>query len=236
MYDRLSLLFTFEPQFPLEKPIDLYDPPQWPLEVSESAQAFGLVDFDTYGICKSVSDILLEIRYLSHFVSTQSHDIASPILEDLDIPSKVHSILQRLLQTKPYTDPGSHAACITECCRFTAMIFLLLAFENQYLDPTLLIDFLVHKLQTSLGSILPCSLNGSNKLLAWILSVGGVAALNLPTERDWFVSHLAESAAELNLKSWDEVKSCLEAVIWIDTIDDYPVSRLWEGVLSMSLV
>ncbi|KIM93359.1 hypothetical protein OIDMADRAFT_61697 [Oidiodendron maius Zn] len=227
--------FKFGFQFRSEEPIDLYDPPQWPLEIFEPAQAVSLVDFNTYGICKRVSDILLEIRYLSHF-SAQSHDIASPILEARDIHGKAYSILQRLLQTKSDADPGSHTTCITECCRFAAMIFLLLAFENQYLNQTLLVNFLAHKLRSSLESIISCSLNESNKLLVWSLSVGGIAVLNLPTERDWFVSHLAESAAELNLKSWDEMKSCLEEVIRIDAIDAYPFGQLLEEVISMTLV
>ena len=235
IHHRVLFRFKFGSQFLPEEQIDLYDPPQWPLEIFEPAQAVSLVDFNTYGICKRVSDILLEIRYLSHF-SAQSHDIASPILEARDIHGKAYSILQRLLQTKSDADPGSHTTCITECCRFAAMIFLLLAFENQYLNQTRLVNFLAHKLRNSLESIISCSLNESNKLLVWSLSVGGIAVLNLPTERDWFVSHLAESAAELNLKSWDEMKSCLKEIIWIDAIDSYPFGQLLEEVISMTLV
>jgi hypothetical protein len=188
------------------------------------------LDFEEHGISKNISDILLEIRYLSRFFPTQSDEIASPILEDLDIHSTVCSILQRLLQTEPDTNPGSRTACITECCRFAAAIFLLFPFENHYPDPTRLVNSLVHKLQNALGSIVPCTLNG-NKLLAWLFSIGGVAALNLPAERDWFVSHLTELAAELGLISWGEVKSYLKMVVWIDAMDDEPFHQLWKEVL-----
>jgi hypothetical protein len=41
----------------------------------------------------------------------------------------------------------------------------------------------------------------------------------------------AESAVELELKSWDDVKSCLEMVVWINATDDYPLHQLWEEVL-----
>jgi hypothetical protein len=195
-----------------------------------------LLDLEANGICKNVSDILLEIRYLSRSFPAQSDGIAShiqAILKDLDLYSTV-LILQRLLQTKPDADPGSHAARITECCRFAGAILLFFPFKNLYLDPTLLINSLVHKLQTALGSIVPRLLNGNNKLLIWLLSVGGIATLNLPAERDWFVSHLAESAAELELKSWDEMKSCLEMVVWIDAIDDYQLRQLWEEVINVT--
>jgi hypothetical protein len=188
-----------------------------------------LLDFEVCGIRKTISDILFEIRYLSRFFPTQSDDMASPILKDLDIHSTVCSILQRLLQTEPDTDLRSRAAGITECCRFAAAIFLFFAFKDHYPDPTRLINSLVHKLQNALGSNVPCTLNG-NKLLVWLFSVGGVAALNLPAERDWFVNHLAELAAQLELKSWGEVKSCLKVVVWIDTMDDCLFHQLWKGV------
>jgi hypothetical protein len=41
-----------------------------------------------------------------------------------------------------------------------------------------------------------------------VISYGrAVAALHLPAERGWFVSHLAESTAELEFKSWDEIRA-----------------------------
>ena len=230
--NRFSLLLTTEPQFPQEEPVDLYSPPLLPPEKSKSSQASNLLDFEEYGICKNVSRLLLEIRYLSRFFPTPTDDIAPYVLEDFDIHSSVCSILQRLLQTKLDVYPGSHGARITECCRFAAAIFLFFLFKNHYPDPTILINSLVHRLQTALDSIITCSLDGSHRLLVWLLSVGGAAALNLPAERDWFVSYLAESAAELELASWDEVKRCLQMVIWIDAMDDYPFHQLWEEVLT----
>lgn len=172
----------------------------------------------------------MEIRNLSHFFPTHLDDISSPNLEDLDIHSAVCLILQRLLQTKPDTESGHHTAGVTECCRFAAAIFLFLPFENHYPDPTRLVNSLVHKLQNALASIAPSSLH-ANKLLVWLFSVGGVAALNLPTERDWFVSHLTELAAELGLLSWDEGKNCLQLVVWIDAMDDQPFHQLWKEAL-----
>jgi len=174
---------------------------------------------EAYGICKKISDILLEFQYLSRSFRAPSDNIARPILKDLDINNTV-LVLQRLLQTQPDADPGSYAVRITECCRFAGAILLVLPFKHGFLDPTLLINSLIHKLRTALGSIAPYLLNRNNKLLVWIFSVGSIAALNLPAERYWFVSHLAELVAELEFKSWDEMKSCLEMVVWVNSIDD----------------
>ena len=138
--------------------------------------------------------------------------------------------MQRLLQMEPGDESGSLAAHITECCRLAAALFLFFLFENHRPDSTRLINSLVHKLQTALSSILTSTRSG-NTLMIWLLSVGGVAALNLPAERDWFVSHLAELAAELELKSWDEMNSCLRVVVWIDVMDNYPFLKLWEEIL-----
>jgi hypothetical protein len=226
---RFSLLLTFEPQFPLD-PIELDETPQWLQEITSSSRTLSLLDFELYGVHKDVSDMLLEIRYLSRYFPTQSDSTFTPMPEDVDIHSKVCSLLGRLLQPTKDPDLDSHAARITNCCRLAASMFLFLPFENHYPDPTLLLNSLVHRLQTALVSISPCLLDG-NRLQVWLLSVGGVAALNLPTERDWFVSHLAESAAELDFKSWDDMKSCLVNVLWIDAIDDSPFRQLWDEVL-----
>jgi hypothetical protein len=230
IHGRFSLVLTLEPQFPPEESTDLYYPLQWLQKISESSQASGLLDFDEYGICKNISDILLEVRYISRFFPTHLDDTSSSNSNDLDIHSTICSILQRLLQTEPNTDAGPRAACITQCCRFGAAIFLLFPFENHYPDPTRLINSLVHKLQNALESIVPFLLN-VNKLPVWLFSVGGVAALNLPAERAWFVGHLTELAVELRLVSWDEGKSCLEMVVWIDAMDDQPFHQLWKEVL-----
>ena len=168
---------------------------------------------------------------MSRYFPAQSDVKSSPTQPDIHIHAKVCSILGRLLQAKPDQDPESYDARITKCCCLAASIFLFLPFENHFPDPTLLLNSLVHRLQTALSSIVPSSLDG-NKLLAWLLSVGGVAASNLPTERDWFVSHLVESAVDLELKSWDDMKSCLKKVLWIDAMDDSPFRELWEEVLS----
>ncbi|KIM94770.1 hypothetical protein OIDMADRAFT_60544 [Oidiodendron maius Zn] len=227
-----SLLLTLEPQFPPEEPIHINYPPQWILDIDilGSSQVSELLDFKEYGIRKPISDILLEIRYLSHFFTTHSNDTLSPDLEDLDIHSTIGSIIQRLLQTEPDTDPRSRFDCVTECCRFAAAIFLLFLFENHYPDPTRLINSLIQKLQKDLGSAVHSTLNG-NRLLGWLFSVGGVAALNLPVERDWFVSHLTELAAELGLLSWDKAKNCLQQVVWVDAMNDQPFRQLWNEVL-----
>lgn len=231
MRRRFSLLLTSEPQFPLGEPlVELQQTPQWLDEITASSRLSNLLDFESYGVSKDVSDILLEIRYLSRYFPTQSHENSTSIAANTHIHSKVCSILGRLLQAKPDQDLDSHAARITKCCCLAASIFLFLPFENHFPDPSLLLNSLVHRLQNALSPIVPCSMDG-NELLAWLLSVGGVASLNLPTERDWFVSHLAESAIGLECNSWDEMDKCLKNVLWIEAIDDSPFRQLWEEVL-----
>ena len=201
------------------------------MDTFDSSQSIRLLNFEAYGIYKSISDILLEIRYLSRFFPTHPDETSSPNQEHLDIHSTVCSIFQRLLQIEPDTEPGQYAAGVTECCRLAAAIFLFFLLENHYPDPTRLINSLLHKLQNALGSIIPRSLN-ENKLLVWVFAVGGVAALDLTAERDWFVGHLTELVAELGLISWDKGKDCLQLVIWIDAMDEQPFHELWNEALT----
>jgi hypothetical protein len=232
---RFSICLTSECQLPFgEQIVELHGTPQWLDEISAFSRASNLREFGVYGVRKDVSDILMEIGYLSRYFSSQSNGKGVSWSSANSSGKSIHcitaSILGRLLQLNLDQDLEGLSTPIDNCCRWAASIFIFLPFDNHFPDPTLVLNSLVHRLQTSLNYIAPRTLEGT-KLLAWILSVGGIASANLPTERDWFVSQLAETTVELGVKTWDDMEKSLKNVVWIDGIDESPFRQLWEEAL-----
>jgi len=54
--------------------------------------------------------------------------------------------------------------------------------------------------------------NDNDRLLLWILVIGGIAATDFPV-RDWFVSSLGTVGAELRLVHWEAAKIMLREVL-----------------------
>ena len=90
---------------------------------------------------------------------------------------------------------------------------------NAYPSHDLLINVQLHKLKASLETLL-LLVPPDHALLPWLLSVGGI--LSPPLERKWFIGHLVITVSELNIKSWEEMKSHLVKAIWVEPICEVP--------------
>jgi len=86
------------------------------------------------------------------------------------------------------------------------------------------IRFLTHvqirKLRVALSTLLE-NLNYSayedSGVIVWMLVLGGTLS-SLKDDHDWFVTHAAQHIFTVGCASWDEVKSTLKEVIWINHI------------------
>ncbi|KAH8597086.1 fungal-specific transcription factor domain-containing protein [Bisporella sp. PMI_857] len=222
-----TFIITGEPQFPDEYENTLLDPTPLPDPLSTSHQ----LDFADFIEDRVTLNVLQEARqYMLDFEqnSRNSQSIRFAIPKAIAIHSKNSWLAQRLLH-KP--SPGTIIEPMAACCRYAACMFLFFLFEHHYPDPTLVLNSLLHKLKSSLDEILPCS-GKEHTLVLWLLTVAGVTAEKLPAERDWAVGYLVESAAELGLRTWDDMRAVLAIVIWVDGIEESRFCRLWDDALS----
>lgn len=60
----------------------------------------------------------------------------------------------------------------------------------------------------------------------WTIFVGGVSAAGAP-ERGWFAREVYETCMDLELKTWDDVKSALKSVAWVEKMCGISWSKLW---------
>jgi hypothetical protein len=216
-----------EPQFPPVQIADMDEESQWLQDAFTPSRDPNLLDFEAFGVVKTVSNIMLEIRHASCSYSTSLTDVAAP--DSTFVQSLMCSILQRLLFLWPLVEDGPLVVCISECCRLAASLLLCLPWVGNYPDPTFMINALLYKLKASLGCMVSPA-RTENQLLVWLLSVGGVLAYKIP-ERGWFVSQLVEVVTDLDIKSWDAMKGFLLKVLWFDPFCESPFRLLWEEVI-----
>ena len=71
-------------------------------------------------------------------------------------------------------------------------------------------------LSTLFENVNPSASENSGVML-WMLVLGGTLS-SLKNDHDWFVSHTAQHIFSVGCVSWDEVKSTLKEVIWLDQV------------------
>jgi hypothetical protein len=62
--------------------------------------------------------------------------------------------------------------------------------------------------------------------ILWMLCTGAVAADKMP-ERGWFVGHLAEMTEEMEIGTWEMMKSFVSRVIWHERLNTRAYTKLW---------
>jgi hypothetical protein len=216
-----------KPQFPPAKIVDFAEASQWLQDASLSLCEPNDLDFEMFGVNKTLSNIMRELRQISHGVSTtRTHAAAAG---SSSVPSLVCSILQRLLLLPPAVEPGPSVAYISECCRLATSLLLFLPWRNNYPNPKFMINGLLYKLKASL-ECMTLTVGTENPLLVWLLSVGGVLAFEVP-ERDWFVNQLVLVVTDHDIGSWNDMKGLLLKFLWFDSYCEGPFRLLWDEVV-----
>lgn len=124
---------------------------------------------------------------------------------------------------------------VYECCRLTAMIFgvaVVLPIPNTF-D---VLQIYVTRLKTAIQASRIDSLTFHNTNLTgvflWMLTLGGIAALNKP-ERRWFVSQLALLVDKMNA-DWCEVEKTLDNFLWLDSACGPSGRELWAKIEALA--
>ena len=103
-----------------------------------------------------------------------------------------------------------------ECCRLTAFIFSV-AVTFPIPNTFDVLQFYVAKLKAAVevSNILRCDEDLVDKLLLWILMLGGIAALDKP-ERQWFVEQMSIVRGRLGI-TWDDATEVFENFLWLES-------------------
>lgn len=68
-------------------------------------------------------------------------------------------------------------------------------------------------------------------ILVWILTLGGIAAMQMPA-RHWFVARLSAVTSNY-IAQWTKLKEKLEDMLWLDTACSSAGEHLWKEVESL---
>ncbi|KAG4438994.1 hypothetical protein IFR05_005510 [Cadophora sp. M221] len=188
------------------------------VESDHMALSSQYLDIDVLGLENGISDIIVEARYFFEKFNTSRFD---------NVCWDVNSILHRLLQYK-ISSEDLYTASLNEACRYAVCIFLFLPFDNQFPDPTLVLNTFVYKLKAALNRIAFSSAsNGS--LLFWLLSVGTAISID-SLERDWFIGHLIPVAESQNIGSWKDMERAMQEILWMRDYLDCLFVQVWAGI------
>lgn len=67
------------------------------------------------------------------------------------------------------------------------------------------------------------------QLLLWIVVMGTIASVGSDL-RLWYVSMLVRYSQHLDIKSWAELKDCLQDFLWFENTSDVDGANLWKEV------
>lgn len=221
MQVRLSLMTTQESQFPPEAEEEYVEP--W-IEITEFPGS--QLDLYSFGLEIGAANLMQEVR---KFVYTHFRSLGPRVT---DVYTDSSNILQRVLHFQIISEPQSQSAHLSEACRYACGLILFLVFQNHIIDETLLMNDFLHKLKSALNKLVPFS-GPQNKLILWLLAIGGVQALKLP-EKAWFVGHLVTVSEYLDIYSWEDMKVALKSVVWVETLQVKGFDQLWEEIRRMS--
>jgi hypothetical protein len=202
-----------EPVFAPDTPEPLEPFPEWDSDPR-------LFSFESLGVAKAHAKLLRSLK----FITTQT-SISWPSCPDSPTCTDV---LIRLANLAVPSTEGTLVASVSECCRIAAVLLCVMPY-NAYPSHDLLINVQLHKLKASLETLL-LLIPPDHALLPWLLSVGGT--LSQPILRKWFVGHLVTNVSELNIRSWEDMKSHLVKAIWVEPICDVPFREFWEEVVT----
>jgi len=148
----------------------------------------------------------------------------------------VTALRYRLVCMENARKSTSHKELVGDACRVGTLIFFKTVFDHLgcwvpshkiWARPN---KVLVEKLKnyiTRLEESVDAARTELLELLLWLSFVGGLMQLE-PHNRRCYNSHIAATAAKLDLSHFHEVKDVLERFFWIDWVHELSCQDLWE--------
>ena len=199
--------------------------PAWFFDAFEKDASEPRVDFAASGVYFEHADIMWNIRILAK--TYQTADDCANAKEYQEVMTFLTATLQRLLALPMPSPLNTYEARITAACRHALVIHIFALWCDHQPDPSLMVSVAQHNLLLVLKPLVAYRV--SNQLLLWLLSVGATGRFG-QAERNWFVNQLANVADDLGIRSWPEMRSNLQQVIWHEHQDEEQHRELWEEV------
>ncbi|KPM36702.1 hypothetical protein AK830_g9841 [Neonectria ditissima] len=171
-----------------------------------------------------LSDILARLRNIFH--EPQLSRLTSTELHDLTC-----FVVHRLLLLPPFLLADSKPSAISECLRYTTVLYMLIIHGTTYYSHTDLANSMIHQLKSHL-QMLAQTRFVDGPLGVWILSIGMVAATR-SADRQWFANQAYTAAMSLGLQTWEDVLMRLESIFWMRPQEGELFRQRWGKVLDV---
>lgn len=173
--------------------------------------------------------ILCEIQYLTSAL----HDATMTFLTVNRFTTSIHC---HLLSFQSAGLSTSQNAVLEEICCIGALVYLKTVYDfHLWLQiwglpaGAAMDEAMVQKLKSYLGTIEKDTAE-ARALFLWVLFLGGVAVSGT-RDRGWFVARLAKAIMEFQICGWEDAKSTLTGVLWVDRIHETPCGDLWDEAM-----
>ncbi|KAG0651509.1 hypothetical protein D0Z07_1534 [Hyphodiscus hymeniophilus] len=222
----VSLLVTCLPQFEAQDDSGAGDGvstiQEWQLELPLDQDA-SFLDLSGLGIDPVVERTLTRLRCIFGERSSKHPGLMSTT----DFHDLTCFILHRLLNLHPPTSVDPFSANTSECLRFGITIHMLTAHGPTYYSHanflrSLLLQFKHHLEHLDL-------LDAPDSFMLWSFSIAAVAAIGM-NELHWFREQLSALFARLNLRYWEDFKTHLKKVLWLEARSEIWFQQLWEEI------
>jgi hypothetical protein len=151
-----------------------------------------------------------------------------------------NSVQHRVLSLPPYPNeqcgflpPCPYEQCsepiyqLYESTRLAAQMYSLLCVYPYPPGPAPFGELAI-RLRKELSSLNPKAITDQeSRLLLWILVMGAIMTLGT-LDRFYFISILSTVSSQLQIESWQEMKSILVAFLWLDMTNDIDGRDIWD--------
>lgn len=148
-------------------------------------------------------------------------------------PARLHDltcfVVHRLLFSAPdLSSPQSSP--VSECIRYAIILYMFTIQGPTYYSHAVILNMIVGRFMEHLTRLYPTP-HEHGSLYLWLFSNGLVASSGTPLYR-WFMERAGALAAELQMRSWDEVLIRIKSILWLQTARAEGIFQLhWDAIL-----
>jgi hypothetical protein len=202
--------------------------PQWHYSSSKFQQKTGMLNLDGFDLDPELQNILNRLRDISCQPSTTDSSNILMVLSPSDLHDLTCFVLHKLLRAPPVVSTDCHQAIQSECLRYAAAIYMFIIHGPTYFPHTVILQSLVQRLRYHLSLILS---GPHGQLSVWLINAGMVGSLATSGSK-WFLDQATTLRTALNFQSWEDIKLCLETVLWLETGTGTLFREAWEGIFA----
>jgi len=225
------MLVTGSPQFDTQDDFGEGDGvcaiPQWQCQSSLEKKNSDLLDFDALGLDHILGNIINRLRSMFGGLQTSNNSV---FLSTTDLHDLTCFTLHRLLSLPPLTGPDSLSTTTSKCLRYGLSLYMFIIHGPTYYSHVNILNALVLQLEYHIDT-LSSSVEQQDSLLVWLLLMGAVASIST-NESQWFLGRAATISIKLRLQSWDDVKTHLKRVLWLETSTQVLFQQIWEEIIT----